>query len=303
MPLPARLAWARLAWVWIGVALIGAAPAYPAASAQSEQAAAQTELRLQQLEDQVRSLTGQVETQNHRIDLLTQQLEKMRSDTELRLNDLEGKGGGAVSGPSPAAAASGPQYVDPGDSASRAYSPPAVGAPTPLVPGIAGPGTGAGRQGPGAPPRSLGTLPADAAPPADPDIDPDSLTPKGQYEQAYAMIDAGEYADAERAFKSFIAQYPKDPLAGSAAYWIGHTYYARGDFQGAAVAFADSYRKYPKGNKAPDSLLDLGRSLGKLGNTADACATFAQLDRQFGATANANIKRQEQQEKSRLKCG
>ncbi len=272
------------------VALAWAMAAGGSAAAQSEQAAAQGELRFQQLEDQVRSLTGEVETQNHEIEVLKQQLDKLRSDTELRLGDLEGRngGGGEAASGAPPRSYSGPAY--PSQTAP-------ADAPTPLVPGLV-----AGRPGPGAPPRSLGTVPADQ-PAVEPDDDPEAQTPKGRYEAAYAMIDAGQYADAEHAFKEFIAEYPRDSLASSAAYWIGHSRYARGDFQGAAVAFADAYKKYPKGNKAPDTLLDLGRSLGKLGNTQDACGAFGQLDRQFGATANANIKRQEQQEKSRYKCG
>jgi tol-pal system protein YbgF len=283
-------------------------------AAAQENTAAQNELRFQQLEDQVRTLTGQVETQGHQIEVLNQQLEKLRGDTDLRLNDLEGKSGGPVqaqqdnggqvseSAPPPA----GPRYAAPAQNyppapsyEERGYSqPPAAadgyGAPTPLYPG-------AGRPGPGAAPRTLGTIPAGPLPSADPaEIEPQ--TPQGQYQSAYALIGQGQFGAAQQAFQAFIQQYPRDPLASSAAYWIGHSYYARGDFQSAAVAYADAYKKYPKGNKAPETLLELGKSLAKLDQVPSACATFAQFDKQFGTGAAPTIKRQVEQERARLRC-
>jgi len=282
-----------------------------------ENPAAQNELRFQQLEDQVRTLTGQVETQGHQIEVLNQQLEKLRGDTDLRLNDLEGKGGGAAQpqqdnggpvseaappppvGPRYAAPAQ-PNYAPPPSYEERGYSqaPAATadgyGAPTPLYPG-------AGRPGPGAAPRTLGTIPQGPVPSADP-AQVENQSPQGQYQAAYALIGQGQFGAAQQAFQVFIQQYPRDPLASSAAYWIGHSYYARGDFQNAAVAYADAYKKYPKGNKAPETLLDLGRSLARLDQVPSACATFAQFDKQFGAGAAPMIKRQVEQERARLRC-
>jgi tol-pal system protein YbgF len=319
------------AWVPLGPAV-----------AQGETAAAQNELRLQQLEDQIRSLTGEVETQNHQISVLTQQLEKMRSDTDLRLNDLEGKSGGAPSAP-----ALGPSQEESATPSGAGTPTPQYGAPTPLLPGALAPPRYApqpaqsqqyapqpyqqqqyapqqyapqaaypqqqynqAQAGPGGPPRNLGTIPAGSVP-----ITPEQedaaaraasvagMTPEAQYQAAYALVNQGRYADAEQAFRAFLAGHPKDALASSAAYWVGHSYYATGDFQSAAVAFADGYKKYPKGIKAPDTLLDLGRTLAKLGSTQDACATFAQFDKQFGVGATPAIKKQEQLDKTRLRCG
>jgi tol-pal system protein YbgF len=309
--LPARVRLAPAFLLLGGLALCGPAVA-------QENTAAQNELRFQQLEDQVRTLTGQVETQGHQIEVLNQQLEKLRGDTDLRLNDLEGKGGGGTAQAQPqdnggqlgdaAPPPAGPRYAPPQQgypppaaayAPRQAYPPPPAndgyGAPTPLYPG-------AGQAGPGAPPRVLGQIPAGPVPSADPS-DVEAQTPQGQYQAAYALIGQGQFGAAQQAFAAFIAQNPRDPLASSAAYWIGHSYYARGDFQNAAVAFADGYKKYPKGIKAPDTLLDLGRTLARLDQVPGACATFAQFDKQFGTGAMPAIKRQVEQEKSRLRCG
>jgi tol-pal system protein YbgF len=245
-----------------------------------ETQAAQMEYRFQQMQDQIQTLTGQVETQSHQIDVLKQQLEKLRGDTEIRLNDLEGKGGpaqgtDASNGPPP----SGAPY------SNAPYS----NAPTPIFPGA--------NAAPGAPPRFLGQIPQGAAPPAVEE------SPQAEYQAAYGLVGQAKYAEAEKAFRGFVARYPKDPLAASAAYWIGHTYFARNDFQNAAVAFGDGYQKYPKGAKAPETLLDLGKSLAKLNQVPAACASFSELDKKFGPTVAPALKHQEQMEKTRLKCG
>ena len=65
-----------------------------------------------------------------------------------------------------------------------------------------------------------------------------------------------DYPGAETALKAFVERHPNDPMAGSAQYWLGETYYARGRYAEAASAFAEGYKRYPKGAKAPDDLLE-----------------------------------------------
>ena len=96
-------------------------------------------------------------------------------------------------------------------------------------------------------PPSAGELPAGSA--------------SAQYNAAFGLLKQADYPAAEEALKTFIAQHPKDPLAGSAQYWLGETYYARGRYAEAASAFAEGYKNYPKGTKAADDLLKLGMSL------------------------------------------
>jgi tol-pal system protein YbgF len=261
------------------------------------------ELRLQQLEAQMRQLTGQVEQQQFQIRTLQQQLEKNRQDLELRLSDLEGGHGNAAGAPASAAAA--PAVVPPPASAGS------LGAPTQIIPAQPVPGSAAGAARPapppvGAPPAAVtpGTAPSNA--PTVGVLGQTQPTPKppsaeASYEQAYALLQGGDAAGAEAAFKQFLAAHPSDARAPNAAYWLGETYYARQQWQAAAVAFGDSYKKFHAGPKGADSLLKLGLSLGQLKQTADACTALAQLDRQY-PTASANVKRAAVQERARLKC-
>jgi tol-pal system protein YbgF len=144
-------------------------------------------------------------------------------------------------------------------------------------------------------PGQLPPPPTLAAPPASrtaPSTQVAALTPataaadpRVSYEAAYAKVVAGDYAGAESGFKKFLADYPKDQLAGGAHYWLGETYYSRGQYRDAATSFLATYKDYPKNPKAPDSLLKLGMSLEALGETSAACATYGELTKKFPKAA------------------
>ena len=62
------------------------------------------------------------------------------------------------------------------------------------------------------------------------------------YNDAFKLLQDGDYVGAERGFKTFVQRYPQHVLAGNAEYWLGETYYARRDYQSAATAFAEGYK-------------------------------------------------------------
>jgi tol-pal system protein YbgF len=122
-----------------------------------------------------------------------------------------------------------------------------------------------------------------------------------QYNSAFGLLKQADYLAAEEALKSFIGQHPDDPLAGSAQYWLGETYYTRGRYAEAASAFAEGYKRYPKGAKAADDLLKLGMSLARDNRKHDSCLAFVQLDHDFPNPGSA-IKERSAAEKKRLGC-
>jgi tol-pal system protein YbgF len=122
-----------------------------------------------------------------------------------------------------------------------------------------------------------------------------------QYNSAYGLLKQADYPAAEEALRIFVAQHPDDPLAGSAQYWVGETYYVRGKYAEAASAFAEGYKRYPKGAKAADDLLKLGMSLARANQKQNACVALAQLDRDFPSLGSA-IKERAMAEKKRLSC-
>ncbi|MGH6865557.1 MAG: tol-pal system protein YbgF [Methyloceanibacter sp.] len=111
-----------------------------------------------------------------------------------------------------------------------------------------------------------------AVPPAD---------ARSLYDQGYADYLRRDYASAETSFRDLVARHPEDPLAGSAQYWLGASYYDRGLYKEAADALLKGYKSYGSGVKAPDTLLKLGMSLAALGQKEAACSTFGELTKKF----------------------
>jgi tol-pal system protein YbgF len=121
------------------------------------------------------------------------------------------------------------------------------------------------------------------------------------YEQGYGAFLQREYGEAEKSFSKLVAEYPDDPLAGSAQYWAGESQYMRKQYKQAADTFLAGYRKYSGSDKAPDTLLRLGMSLAALGQKDAACSTFKEFDDKF-PNAPAHIQSQAKGEAGKAGC-
>lgn len=122
------------------------------------------------------------------------------------------------------------------------------------------------------------------------------------YHDAFKKLQDGDYAGAERGFKTFLQGNPKHALAGNAQYWLGETYYARRDYQNAMTAFAEGYKAYRNSPKGPDNLLKLGVTLATLGRKPDACAVFAKFTQDYPRATDLQ-KRRVEQERQKNACG
>jgi tol-pal system protein YbgF len=264
--------------------------------------AARIQVRLDDFEAQLRQLTGRVEDINFRMQTVTDRLDKLVADVDLRLRNLE-QGGMA-----PMAGAEGQAGQMQNDSMAAAPAAQSGAQPAPSsAPGTIGTlnqsdldafqrgqdTQTSGQAAPAAPAQTASTPPAAAALP--------DGSPQEQYDFAFGLLRQANYAGAEQAFSAFLAQHPNHGLSGNAKYWLGETYYVRGNYQQAAVTFAEGFEAYPDNSKAPDNLLKLGMSLASLGSTQDACGTFDVLLERY-ADAPATILSRAQRESQRLQC-
>ena len=208
--------------------------------------------RLNQLQQSLTMMTGQIEQLQHRNAQLQQQLEKMQTDYEYRIEQLEKGGGGAGGRPAPRPGA---QAAAPAAAPSAAPSP-----------------GGAGGSA-------------------------DQL-----YDEAFKKLQEGDYAGAERGFRTFVQRNPQNKLAGNAQYWLGETYYARRDYQNAMTAFAEGYKAYKTSQKGPDNLLKLGITMAALNRKSDACAVFARFTQDYPRATDLQ-KRRIDQERQKNGCG
>jgi tol-pal system protein YbgF len=281
--------------------------------------AVDAELRMDRLEAQMRELTGRVEDAVNGVEQLRRRLEQVNSDIDLRFSQGQGQGPIRNAAPSAHASAGVTDSSPAGQLAMRGPSPTTANssrsglASDPMPPGTlvppppARPGGAGTLTPPGTPLSATQPVPGTLSVATVGNFRPPSASelPAGstsqQYNAAFGLLKQADYPAAEEALKTFVAQHPKDPLAGSAQYWLGETYYTRGRYAEAASAFAEGYKNYPKGTKAADDLLKLGMSLARANQKQNACVAFAQLDHDF-PNSGSSIKEHSLAEKKRLGC-
>jgi tol-pal system protein YbgF len=171
----------------------------------------------------------------------------------------------------------------------RSAAPPAASPPAAVVaPSIApaAPTSPAGAVSAAAGPPAAGTmaaksLPATSAAGAAADgVSVDQTV----YTQAMDALKAGSYSVASMGFKDFVTNYPSSPLAASAQYWLGETYYVTQDYAQAATAFRAVLQRWPDDRKAPDAMLRLGLTQYAMRKAPDARATLQQVTQKYPGT-------------------
>jgi tol-pal system protein YbgF len=121
------------------------------------------------------------------------------------------------------------------------------------------------------------------------------------FDQGYGALNRREYSAAETYFQQFLDQYPTDPQAGSAQYWLGETAFVSGEYKSAADRFLKTFTNYPTNERAPEALLKLAISLRRLGENSAACDSFAELARRFPQAPKTVVQRADA-EKRRANC-
>lgn len=290
-------------------------------------AIARFDARMTSLENDVRLATGSMEEMDHRIRVIEGHLEKLVSDFEFRLSELEqgrspsfaqgvntDQGQGVVMNQSLSNVPSTvPVTQDVGQASSgvlgtitetelQQISPESQTNITSTDSSSAAGTTGAVQSAssvqnvtPGINTgSSVDTMQSETVQSA-------ALSPKEQYTSAFGLLRQAKYDDAAIALQTFIDQNPDDKLTPNARYWLGETYYVRSEYVRAAEVFFEGYRLAPTASKAPDTLLKLGMALGNLNKKVEACAAFTKLADEF-PNASANVRTALERERLRNGC-
>ena len=106
-------------------------------------------------------------------------------------------------------------------------------------------------------------------------------TEQGDFDAAVAAADAGDNAKAAALFATFLQTYPGGPLSTEAQFRRGEALAAQEDWRGAARSFLDTFSGAPQDPLAPRALYQLAVSLGKLGQTDEACLTLTEVDSRY----------------------
>lgn len=208
-----------------------------------------------ELFNQLQSMQEQISRQQGVIEVLQNEVARMKQENLERYQDLDRRIGTGVA---PAAT---PENSSTGGSLN--------------APGAAAAGAGAGAAAAQAP--AAGSEPADPA------------KEKLYYDAAFDLIKAKDFDKASQAFAAFLRKYPNSQYAGNAQYWLGEVNLAKGDLQGAGQAFAKVSQLYPKHPKVPDSLYKLADVERRLGHTDKVKGILQQVVSQYPGTSAAQL--------------
>ncbi|MHC8291054.1 tol-pal system protein YbgF [Pseudomonas sp. XS1P51] len=206
-----------------------------------------------ELFNQLQSMQEQISRQQGIIEVLQNDVARMKQESLERYQDLDRRiGTGVAPAATPENSPTGGDLNAPG--------------------AAAGAGAGAAAQSPAA-----GSEPADPA------------KEKLYYDAAFDLIKAKDFDKASQAFAAFLRKYPNSQYAGNAQYWLGEVNLAKGDLQGAGQAFAKVSQLYPKHAKVPDSLYKLADVERRLGHPDKVKGILQQVVSQYPGTSAAQL--------------
>ena len=241
-------------------------------------------VKLSELEEQIQKMTASNEETLFHLQKISERVEKIQRDTELRFSELETATSQQVK-----QADSLKEF--PGTGKMKDFS--KVLQPTPNVNKVEAPKE---QQIKSISPASVVQTK---------DIKKEKVLPKGnpesQYKFATNFIKIGDYDKAEGALKEFIETNPNHSLTGSAQYWFAETYYIRQLYHDAAAAYLDGYQKFPKSKKAPQNLLKLGIVMNELGEKDQGCLMLSGIKKQY-PKADKSILQKAKYETKKFKC-
>ena len=112
---------------------------------------------------------------------------------------------------------------------------------------------------------------------------------KSAYDQAFAALKDGRYAESARRFQQFIQQYPTSDLTPNAYYWLGESYYVTQNYPISLDTFRKLLSQFPDSQKAPDALLKIGYCQYELKQWDQAEATLNQVVQKYPNTTVASL--------------
>jgi len=122
----------------------------------------------------------------------------------------------------------------------------------------------------------LEAAPVAAAPVAPPPAQ--VTTPDALYQQGLDAIRSGDqYAKGRELLGTFLSQYPQNPLAVNAKYWIGEAWYGEKKYENAILQFQDVVQEFGDHPKVAAALLKQALAFQALGDQNNAKVILQKL--------------------------
>jgi tol-pal system protein YbgF len=276
----------------------------------SREQSADTNRQLSAVSTRLEAIAAELNRVSARLDDLSRRVDP--SGRQSSVNRPPTSGGSAVV-PPPISAPAIPPAAVPAPSARVMPPAPAPSTPpAPVPPPASVPPPSSASPPSAVPPPSSTSPPSATAPiaPPGPRATPPassraaaSATAEESYQAAYLDFSRGRYELAMSGFRDFLRRYPDSPLADSAQYGIGESYYSvataatsQGQTDKATRALEQAvqeFRKviviYPRGSKVPSALYKEALSLTELKQTALARARLQYLVDHFPQSEEAPL--------------
>ena len=134
----------------------------------------------------------------------------------------------------------------------------------------------AGAAGAGSTPGGTGSVPPVAP------ISADTL-----YQNGLRDFNSGNYDLAKQEFSDYLKNFPTNPLAGNAQFYLGEISYAQQNYADAVTQYDIVLYSYPKSFKLGAALLKKGEAEIKLGQKASGTRDLREVVRRFPGTDEA----------------
>jgi tol-pal system protein YbgF len=105
-------------------------------------------------------------------------------------------------------------------------------------------------------------------------VDPEE---KRQYDEAIALLRAGEFDKSNLAFVAFQKRWPASGYGASARYWQGNALYGLREYKEAIAAFRAFLAKSPDSERASEAMLAIANSQAEMKDKAGARKTLDEL--------------------------
>jgi tol-pal system protein YbgF len=100
---------------------------------------------------------------------------------------------------------------------------------------------------------------------------------KRQYEEAFALMRAGDFEKANVALGNFLRRWPAGGSADSARFWQGNALYGKRDYKEAIGTFRAFVISSPDNPRAPEAMLAIANSQAEMKDTRAARKTLEEL--------------------------
>lgn len=122
------------------------------------------------------------------------------------------------------------------------------------------------------------------------------------YTEGFKLWEAGQYDAAVASLRAFVSDYPKHRRVSFANNLVGRALLDKGDARAAVQAFIANYRGNPRGERAPDSLFYLGQAFMKLGQPAQACNAYSELEEVYGSKIRPELRKLHTDARQEAQC-